>query len=457
MTDKPGFSIELLKHQQEALMDRESKAIAVVTGFGGGKSMLLTTRMIIDKLLYPDCDLLLVVLVYSNFRDIFIPLFDEILTQTNIEYDINKTTGEIKFGVGGRIIVKSADDPAKIIGFNVLNAYIDEFDVNATKKALELFNKVIARCRKTTQDVNILTKEKVFDQDGNTVKATNQVLIGTTPEGWRATYHLFVKNKPDNYRLIKGKTQDNIFLPKDYVESLRAIYPSNLIEAYLNGEFVNLTSGSVFNLYDREKNNTKATYKQGEKLLVGIDFNVLGISAVIYAERESLRQRGEAIEGYPYNDKPTLHAVDHLQKLADTPDLIRVLKEKFTNSQIICYPDASGKNTSTKGATLSDISILKQAGFQCKHPKKNPNILDRVKAANSAFDAKLVRINQNKCPDLVEALEQQVYNEKTELPEKNAGAGTVDDITDSATYAIHFLFPIKKRSMKIIDYKENGR
>jgi len=450
-----GNTWTLTKSQTKFFTDMVSKAIAFSGGYGAGKSFVLTGKMLGMKLCYPETDLLYLTPVFSNFRDILIPTITEILQGTNIEYEINKTTGEIVFGVGGRIIVKSMDDPSKIIGFNVSAVFFDELDTLPTNKAREVWQKAIARARKPIfkKDLN---GNLILDENGEKQKAINQLFVATTPEGFRFTYEMFKKNKPDNYTLITAHTAENIHLPPDYVDNLKAIYPENVVGAYLRGEFVNLTSGSVFSSYDRFKNDTTATYKQSEKLLVGIDFNVLGINAVIYVERESLNQTNEAVEGYAYNDKPTLHAIDHLQKINDTPDLIRVLKNKYPSSQIVCYPDASGKNVSTKGATVSDISILKQAGFQCKHPKKNPNILDRVKAANSAFKNKLVRVNQNKCPDLVEAFEQQVYNDKTELPEKNSGAGTIDDITDSATYIIHFLYPIKKRSMGVLKYKETG-
>jgi len=450
---KPGRLIELTNSQTKFIdCDPDSKAVAFVAGFGSGKTFVLVLKLIATKLKYPEADILYICPVFSMMRDILIPTLDEILLPTNIGYKINKTTGEILFDVGGRIIVKSADDPSKIIGMNVVAVFIDELDTLSTTKAKEIWIKAIARARKTIQkkdeDGNLLFKE-----NGDPANIVNQLFVATTPEGYRFVYERFKKDKPDNYVLIQASTRENKHLPDDFVTNLEAIYPKELISAYLDGEFTNLTSGSVFSDFDREECDSSEVYRQHEPLHVGVDFNVLGISAVVYAKRASLSDQGKEIKGYDYNDKETIVAIDHLQKVQDTPQLIDLLTQKYPTSHITCYPDASGASTSTKGATVSDISILKQAGFACKYPKRNPNIMNRVLASNSAFRNGLVKVNVDKCTDFADSLEQQVFDPRTEMPEKNNGPGTIDDITDSGTYIIHFLFPVKRKSFRSVKYK----
>ena len=57
-------------------------------------------------------------------------------------------------------------------------------------------------------------------------------------------------------------------------------------------------------------------------------------------------------------------------------------------------------------------------------------------------------INDTKCPNLADALEQQVYDDNG-LPEKGEGKG--DDITDAASYPIAYIHPIKKLVSKRIE------
>ena len=433
---------------QTAFLDHDPywKAICFAGGYGSGKSFILTLKMIQTKIAFPQCDLLYITPVFSNLRDILIPTLTEILTDTNIRYKVNKTTGEIFFDKGGRIIVKSGDNPDSIIGINVKDVFLDELDTISKGKATTLWNKSIARAR---QQVPMLNDDgtPVIHQDGSPKNYPNHIYVASTPEGYSFLYEMFVKRKPENYLLIKASSRENRHISPDYVNNLIAIYPESLVRSYIDGEFTNLTSGTVYN-FNREIHNSSELYQYGEPLHVGIDFNVLGISAVIYVKRSSLNDQGKSIPNYTYNSSPTLHAVDHLQKVQDTPQLIEILQEKYPASHISCYPDASGKNTSTKGVTISDISILKQAGFSCKYPTKNPAIMNRVLATNSAFKNGLLKVNIDRCEDLAEAFEQQVYSEKTEMPEKNSGAGTIDDITDSATYIIHYLYPVKRKTFR---------
>ena len=47
------------------------------------------------------------------------------------------------------------------------------------------------------------------------------------------------------------------------------------------------------------------------------------------------------------------------------------------------YPDASGQNTSSKNASESDLTILRQCGLQIRAATHNPRVRDRVNAVNA--------------------------------------------------------------------------
>ncbi len=107
--------------------------------------------------------------------------------------------------------------------------------------------------------------------------------------------------------MIQASTTSNPFLPEDYVQSLRDTYPGQLIDAYIDGEFVNLTSGSVYYAYDRRKNSSRETI-QPETLYIGQDFNVGHMASTVYVQREYV-----------------WHAVAELVDMFDTPDVVRRL------------------------------------------------------------------------------------------------------------------------------------
>src|SRR5690606_17935111 len=109
----------------------------------------------------------------------------------------------------------------------------------------------------------------------------NGVDVTTTPEGFRYTYALFVqalrerKSLKHLYELVHASTYANAEnLPDDYIPSLRASYPPQLISAYLKGLFTNLNSGSVYLSFDRHLSHTDEVIEPGEPLHVGLDFNV---------------------------------------------------------------------------------------------------------------------------------------------------------------------------------------
>lgn len=440
--------IELTKSQTQFVEDTNSKAVAFVTGFGGGKTFSLVTKMVDIKLAHPKVDLLYLLPTYSMFRDILFPTLAEVLEDTGIEYKINKTTGEIFFACGGRVILKSMDNPDTIVGMNVFAVLLDELDTLPTDKARQVWIKALARARKK---VNVYNEDGTIalDEEGEEIELINQMIVGSTPEGYRLLYQMFEKNKPDNYTLIQASGYENVHLPKDYYDNLKEIYPPELVDAYINGQFVNMAVGAVYKQYDRDKCDTDAVYRDGEEIHISLDFNVTNMNGVVFVKRDPVFT-GNPL--WPYEGAPSYHAVRHLTNIMDTPEMIEVIKNRYPRSPVYCYPDASGKNTSSKGFTTSDISLLKAAGFHCDYPQKNPRVMERVQSVNSSFITGLIKVNVRECPKVADALEQQVFNKATELPEKTAGS-SIDDINDSFGYFIHRKFPINRSTMKITTLK----
>ena len=202
-----------------------------------------------------------------------------------------------------------------------------------------------------------------------------------------------------------------------------------MLSAYLDGEFVNLTAGSVYPEFDRTLNATSETINPNEVLHVGCDFNVTKMSAVIHVLR---------------GDDP--HAVMEITDVFDTPAMARIIKERYKDQghAVMIYPDASGSGRRSNNASESDIAILKQHGFQvCVNPT-NPAVKDRVLSMNRMLHNEGVRryrVNPQHCPHLVESLEKQPYDKAGE-PDKSSG---LDHILDAAGYFIAYKYPIKHR------------
>jgi len=141
-----------------------------------------------------------------------------------------------------------------------------------------------------------------------------------------------------------------------------------------------------------------------------------------------------------------LYAVDEFIDLRDTPDMIKAIKNRYPEHNVIVYPDASGKATSSKSSTQSDHRLLKQAGFKIKARKTNPFVRERVMSVNVAFEKGKTAVNIETCPQFTEALEQQTYN-KEGTPDKKVGH---DHPNDAWGYLVNWLFALKRPKLSTV-------
>lgn len=413
-----------IPQSQFLAMDHKFKAF--VSGFGGGKTWVGCSAIAKHFWENPKVNAGYFAPTYPHIRDIFYETMEEVAFEWGLNIDIKESNKEVHFYEGrifrGTTICRSMDNPSSIVGFKIGHAMIDEVDILNKEKATLAWRKIIARMRYKITGLR------------------NGIDITTTPEGFKFVYEQFVKRLREKphlqkmYGLIQASTYDNEKnLPDDYIESLYESYPKQLISAYLNGQFVNLTSGTIYSEFDRKLNHTNEVAKNGEPLHIGMDFNVMQMASVVYVLRDN-----------------KMYAVDELTEVRDTPTMARLIKERFPDHAIKIYPDASGQNTSSKKASESDLSILREAGFTLVVDSSNPRVKDRIMSTEAMIlNGKGERhffVNTHRCPKFTEGLEQQVYDKHGE-PDKTAG---VDHVNDAGTYPVVKLFPIVKRKIERI-------
>lgn len=409
-----------LTEAQRAFATSRDPFPAFVGGFGSGKTAAAIARAMALKAHFPACNLAYYLPTFPLVEDIAFERFPELCERKGWAYRLRKGSSPfIEFPDAGRIIFRTMEHPERIVGYEVAHSILDELDTLPTEKARHVWNKVIARNR---QKCGM----------GNTVG------VATTPEGFRFVYERWVKNKAPGYSLFRARTQDNAGnLPPGYIDNLRNSYPTNLLSAYLDGDFVNLTSGSVYAEFDRVKNATGETIKDGETLHVGMDFNVGQMAAIIFVLRD----------GDP-------HAVMEHVEILDTPAMAALLKARYKDKghSIMVYPDASGNSRKSNNASESDLAVLKQAGFQVCVNSRNPAVKDRVLSYNKMIHSegeRRFRVNVDACPHLVESLEKQAYDKNGE-PDKSGG---LDHVLDASGYFIVYKYPIIKRAASVSTFR----
>lgn len=395
----------------------EDRFPAIVAGFGSGKTEALVSRLLIRKVAFPAGWVGYYGPTFDLVNLIAVPRFEEMLEHHGLPFRLSKKEMVLRVRRLGVFVFRTMERPERIVGYETADAGVDELDTLKKLQAESAWRKIIARNR----------QKKPFGE-------LNTCAVATTPEGFRFTHEQWVKKGGKGYRLIRASTYSNAHnLPPDYIPALEASYPPQLLRAYLRGEFVNLTSGSIYPDFDRTLNGTKETLGPFEPLHIGMDFNVYKMAAAVCVIRD----------GEP-------RQLEELCNLRDTPAMIEAIRGRYVKAgrSITVYPDASGANTSSKGASLSDIVQLRAAGFEINATAANPAVKDRIASVNgSILNAKgqrRFRINVEACPVSTEALEQQVYDKNGE-PDKSTGH---DHPNDALGYFIHRRFPVLINTMQ---------
>ncbi len=398
------LDIPLLPAQKE-FVRTESLYPALIGGLGSGKSEAGIMRLLSFMLQEPGINTLYAMPTYDLLRLRAIPGFVDTLTGMGLPFNINKSEYAIEVIGFGFIYLRSYDNPKRFIAFEVAHSIVDEIDTLVRDKAREVWRKVVERTRQKTK-----TRK-------------NTIGVVTTPDHGKHgfTYEQWGKKPDADHQLIKARTADNKFLPDGYVDQIRLNYDDKLASLYLDGEFVNLTSHTVYHFYDKERHGLQDKSKRDiNHIHIGHDFNIGGCCSTVWTV--------EGKEAYAIEE-----FVSH-----DTYDFVNNL-ERFKGRQITVYPDATGKARGTN-ASQSDIQIITGAGYRVSAPNANPFIRDRVNSVNAKLSRDQIFIDVDKCPELADALESQAYDKNGE-PEKSNQHPAIDDWNDGAGYFINRKFP----------------
>ena len=406
-----GKTLSISATQPQAnFLTLKAKYRLFCAGFGAGKSETMCSAATIDASQGADVLVGCYAPTFDLIRLITAPRLQSKLTEHGIAYRYNKAENVIYSSAPGfgDFILRTMDNPERIVGYETYTAHADELDTLKTEHARNAWNQIIARNRQRPATIK---------------EPYNQASAYTTPEGFKFCHERWVSKKTESYEMIQAATYSNPYLPPDYIDSLRESYPAELIDAYIEGRFVNLTSGTIYNAYDRARCRSAEAIKEQEPLFIGQDFNVGAMASTVYVKRPN---------GW--------HAVDELTGIYDTPELVEVVNERYDGHIIYIYPDASGSSRKTINASTSDIALLEQAGFRVRANKKNPMVKDRILSVNAALESGKLWVNDSKCPSVVSCLEQQAYDKNGE-PDKQSG---FDHQNDATGYPIAYEMPIRK-------------
>ena len=387
--------------------DQDTQIIGLSAGYGAGKTRSLCAKAVqlainnqgfTGAVMEPTAPLIRD--IWQNDFETFLEDYGIPYTQRQSplpEYLLHLPDGD------ARILCRSFENWSRIIGLNLAWVLADEIDTVAPSIADRAFPRILARLRSGNQ---------------------RQFGVASTPEGFRWMWNTFGSNeaqKKTDRKLIKMRTYDNPHLPQDFITRLEENYEKGLLQAYLNGEFCNITTGQVYDRFNRTVHVIDTLPDiTNEPLRIGIDFNIGNTNCVI---------------GIAIGDK--LLVVDEIRESHDTDSIAQEIKRRYPEQKIYIYPDASGGNRSTN-ASKTDIQILESYGFMNQSPAANPPVRDRVNSVQRLLEngKGQVRLQiHSSATKLIECLELQSYTEKGE-PDKDAGYDHMNDALGYITWRL---------------------
>ena len=412
------YQEDYLPHQWEFITSKK-QINALVGGFGSGKTYAFLHKTFINHIKKRnDKDMSNGWIIYPTYElaeELFVEPMKEIFERNgiNYKYNVQKHKFTTPYGI---MKIYQLQKPQRIIGAELTFIGFDEFDVESWKNCDIAYKKAIGRMRGSSDC---------------------EIYIVTSPEGFHYTHHQFVENFNDSKALIHGKTTDNVYLPDTYVDLLEENYDKSMLQAYRDGEFVNISALSTYHSFERSKNVQKCEYDRSLPVRIGWDYNVDPMCAVLL---------------HTYKAEPKVRIFDCIslshQGEGDllTSRMCAVIKDKYPNHQYIAYPDASGFQRHTS-AMFSDIDLLKQAGFKVNVRKSNPPVTNRVNSVNKMLEGNI--IIDPRCKALIQDLEKVTNKQGTRDIDKSNKLLT--HMTDARGYAIEWEFPIIKPTLGAIE------
>ncbi len=388
---------------QNKVAKSPSRFRVVCAGRRWGKTFLAIRELCFHARL-PDQNVYYIAPSYRQAKTIVWSRLKAKLMDLNWVDKVNETELTIYLVNGSQISLKGADNPDSLRGVSLNFCVFDEFAFMQKETWTEVIRPALA------------------DQKG-------RALFITTPLGksnW--AYDLF-----NNYRTVndwESFTYTTLEGGRVTAEEIQAA-KAELDERTFRQEFMatfETYGNTIAYQFDRSLNITEQEFPTNE-LHIGIDFNNSPITAAIMVR---INDNLYVIDEIHMNDS-------HTQELADE------INNRYPKSKIYVYPDPAGRQRKTSANGKTDFTILQNANFIVKAPFAHTLIRDRINALNARIcstDKKRHLFVHPRCKHTIESLEKYAYKEGTQIPDK----GKFDHMFDALSYAVEFMFPIKRET-----------
>lgn len=294
------------------------------------------------------------------------------------DYEHNETKGKITFKNGSEIVSRSWADKKfrRFRSVLISSAAIEELTENDDKFA-PFYPELLMRIGRLKH-----VPEKFL------ISATNP----DSPAHW-AYKRFFVEKKPTRHVFL-SRTEENPFLPPEYIQGLKENLDPKMAKRMLEGEWIEIAGEGVYHTYDRAVNFRDREYTPDQTVPVRLcfDFNIgegKPMSAV------ACQYVGDTFHWFE----------DFVVEGADTEQLMEEIAGRGLLDlpvEFIVHGDATGKSRTTK-SKLTDYDIIRaflakyrrpddtRLKFDIQVPSSNPPIRTRHNLMNAYMKNSLGR------------------------------------------------------------------
>ena len=321
----------------------------LVTGFGGGKTranVILTLMLIRELQGLKDragdfARIIVAGFTLLHLERTFILYFKSYLDQSKTEYRYDSKTHIFYVGTV-TILLIPMETPENIFGEDCVACIQEESDELPEATLMEACKALSERTRQ-----QIIGFRSPF------------ICLGTTSQGESGLYRLYCqfKKKGTGFVLIRGRTQDNFYLPKEQIVDLYKMYDDVERRVFLEGEFLAVSRNRVFPGFSWDRNyiddDMDKYTRPGERVYIGQDVNTGFSRASAWVARG-----------------PILHCIKRwdFPDIADAPDVFRY---DFPDAEIFWIPDVTTKDSYPQFARS-----LRRNNIHIIHRSKNPIVED---------------------------------------------------------------------------------
>ena len=393
-----------LSKPQKQVLDSDKRFRVLITGRRFGKTFLAVTELAkFSRHKNKKC--WYIAPTYRMAKDIvWFELVDK-LTKHKWISKTNNSDLSITLRNGSTISLRGADNENSLRGVGLDFLVMDEFADIKEHAWYEVL-------RPTLSDKN------------------GSALFCGSPRGYgNWSYNLFTKadSDPDNWESFQFTTLEGGNVSPNEIQQAKADLDERTFQQEYNASFVNY-AGQIYYNFDRKENVIDKYEPQTAEIHIGMDFNISPMSAVV------TELQGNNIYIY---DEIVLYS-------SNTDEMVQEIRTRYSGKHIFIYPDPASKQRKTSAGGVTDLAILKNAGFNMRVRNAHPLIRDRINAVNTKLknaNGKRTLFIANNCKTMLKSIERQIYKEGTSVPDKD---NNYDHMNDALGYLVEYLFPVRR-------------